>query len=235
MNILEIENLVPLAKAYNVNYNRETGYFEYAGLTDLTADDVRNMIAETSMYTCGEDIDWKYAYCNSRVNLLPSYKRDSVFTAYYKSVSAARAFYYAKFEVIQLCSNYKDKTFGFVVSDTETMFGSCQYLRKIEGNLIMNNVDRVVSMFNKCWNLADLKMVGLGKSISFADSPRLTYVSLKFLVDNAANTEAITVTVHADVYAKLSGTASEYGDHTQEEWTAIMTAATEKQISFATV
>lgn len=44
--MLEVENLVPIMAAYGCNYNAETGYFEYAGLTDLTADDCRNMLVE---------------------------------------------------------------------------------------------------------------------------------------------------------------------------------------------
>ena len=232
--MLEVENLVPIMAAYGCNYNAETGFFEYAGLTNLTADDVRSMIAETSMYTCGEDVDWKYAYCQSRVNLLPAYRRKNVFTASYKTVSAIRTFYYANFTVIQLCKEYYDKQFGFVVGKAESMFSSCRYLRKIIGNLIMNNASDTSYMFRGCLMLADLTMVGLNRSISFADTPLLSYDSLKFLVDNAANTSAITVTVHADVYAKLSGTAADYGDNTKEEWMAVMASATEKNISFAT-
>ena len=98
----------------------------------------------------------------------------------------------------------------------------------------MNNASDTSYMFSNCLMLADLTMVGLNRSISFADTPLLSYDSLKFLVDNAANTSAITVTVHADVYAKLSGTAADYGDNTKEEWMAVMASATEKNISFAT-
>lgn len=233
-SMLELENLVPLAKAYNVNYNRETGYFEYAGLTDLTDNDVRNMIAETSMYVCGEDIDWKYAYCQSRVNLLPKFRRNNVFTIWNKYVSCPRSFYYSKFEVIQLCSDYYDEIFGFSISNAESMFSSSSNLRKIIGRIRIKKDAYITDAFNACKSLVDLTIHDLSSNISFNDSPLLSYNSVKYLVDNAANTSAITVTVHADVYAKLAGTATDYGDNTKEEWMAVMTAATEKQISFAT-
>ncbi len=234
-SMLEVENLVPIMAAYGCNYNAETGFFEYAGLTDLTDNDVRNMIAETSMYVCGEDIDWKYAYCQSRVNLLPKFRRNNVFTTWNKYVSCVRSFYYSKFEVIQLCSDYYDEMFGFSISNAESMFSSSSNLRKIIGRIRIKKDASITDAFNACKSLVDLTIHDLSSNISFEDSPLLSYNSVKYLVDNAANTDPITVTVHPDVYAKLSGTASEYGDHTQEEWTALMTAATEKQISFATV
>lgn len=233
-SMLEFENLVPLAKAYNVNYNRETGYFEYAGLTDLTADNVMDMIAETSMYACGEDIDWKYAYCRSRVNLLPKFKRTNVFTIWNKYVSGIRSFYYSQFEVIQLCSDYYDELFGISISNCESMFSNSNNLRKIIGRLRIKEDARIIDMFNNCKSLVDLTIHDLHSNISFNDSPLLSYNSIKYLVDNAANTSAITVTVHADVYAKLAGTATDYGDNTKKEWMAVMASATDKNISFAT-
>lgn len=48
-----------------------------------------------------------------------------------------------------------------------------------------------------------------------------------FAVEGNINTSAITVTVHADVYAKIQ-------DETQTEWHALITSAQEKQITFAT-
>ena len=49
-SMLEVEKLVPIMAAYGCNYNAETGFFEYAGLTDLTADDCRNMILRPSIH-----------------------------------------------------------------------------------------------------------------------------------------------------------------------------------------
>ena len=56
------------------------------------------------------------------------------------------------------------------------------------------------------------------------------------MVDNAANTSAITVTVHPTTYSYLTGTAqpTEQVGGTSEQWQAIVTAASAKQITFAT-
>ena len=55
-------------------------------------------------------------------------------------------------------------------------------------------------------------------------SPLLTLESFQYLVENATNTSAITVTVHADVYAKLT-------DPQQADWYAVNTAAQGKHLS----
>ena len=63
--------------------------------------------------------------------------------------------------------------------------------------------------------------------MSFADSPLIDLASLQYLVTNAANTAAVTVTVHPATYAKLTDTAN-------TAWYAVNTAAAAKNISFAT-
>jgi hypothetical protein len=67
--------------------------------------------------------------------------------------------------------------------------------------------------------------------------PNIDYDSMEYLVTNAANTAAISIKVHADVYAKLTGdtTNAAAADLTDEElakWTALFNTATNKLISF---
>lgn len=81
--------------------------------------------------------------------------------------------------------------------------------------------------FAGCSSLTTVELSKLSISISFADSPLLSLSSMQYLVSNAANTTEITVTVHPDVYAKLTDTAN-------AEWYAVTEAATAKQITFAT-
>ena len=58
-------------------------------------------------------------------------------------------------------------------------------------------------------------------------SPNVNLYSVNFVVQKAINTSAITITVHPEVYAKLT-------DSTNTEWYAVNTAAQAKQIAFAT-
>lgn len=81
--------------------------------------------------------------------------------------------------------------------------------------------------FDKCAALEYLLLKVLKVSVSFQDSPLLSLDSLQYLVNNAANTSAITVTVHPTTYAKLTDTSN-------AQWHAVLTSAAQKQITFAT-
>ncbi len=75
-------------------------------------------------------------------------------------------------------------------------------------------------------------------SLSFVSCPLLSLDSIDYMIKNAANTGAITLTFHPDVYAKLTGdtTNAAAAALTEEElaqWMAIMVTAGEKGIVFA--
>lgn len=108
------------------------------------------------------------------------------------------------------------------------MFLNCSKLKTIRGGIKFDStITNYTLMFSGCALLETVKCNGIVASISFSDSPLLSLESLQYLIANAANTSAITVTVHADVYAKIQ-------DETQTEWHALIASAQEKNITFAT-
>ena len=77
------------------------------------------------------------------------------------------------------------------------------------------------------------------QSLNVATSPLLTLDTMQYLVNYAQNTSPITVTVHPDVYAKLTGdttnaAASALTADELAQWQALVTTANSKNISFAT-
>ena len=81
--------------------------------------------------------------------------------------------------------------------------------------------------------------VTIKKSFDVRTSPLLTFSTMQYLVTNAANTSPITVTVHPNVYAKLTGdttnaAAAALTSDELAQWTALVTTANSKKISFAT-
>lgn len=119
----------------------------------------------------------------------------------------------------------------------------CRKLKRIEGVISLENFSA------QCLNgyflkddaaLKEVRLTGLKTNISLVSSPLLSLASLQYLIANAANTATITVTVHKDVYAKLTGdtTNAAAAALTEEEltqWQALVTTAAAKSISFATV
>lgn len=74
--------------------------------------------------------------------------------------------------------------------------------------------------------IEEIRMKNLKDNISFPHSKNISLASLSYLVDNATNTKAITLTVHADVFAKLT-------DESNTEWHAVAVAALAKNITIA--
>lgn len=81
--------------------------------------------------------------------------------------------------------------------------------------------------------------VQISKSFDVRTSPLLTLDTMQYLVTKAQNTTPITVTVHPDVFAKLTGdttnaAAAALTSDELAQWTALATTANSKNISFAT-
>ena len=81
--------------------------------------------------------------------------------------------------------------------------------------------------------------ITIKKSFDVRTSPLLTFSTMQYLVTNAANTSSITVTVHPDVYAKLTGdttnaAAAALSASELAQWQQVATNAAAKNIAFAT-
>lgn len=119
-------------------------------------------------------------------------------------------------------------------------FNNCTALREIRGFIVPWG-SNWRSAFGNCINLETVSIHRLAGSISFKDSPKLSRASMTTMVNQSINgTNPITITVHADVYAKLMGdtTNAAAAALTADElaqWQALVPAAAAKNISFATV
>ena len=216
-------------------YNEETGYYELNGLTDITEEQMLAIYNVFKDYSI-EDSVYRYAYkTNVRTNLVP---KISTFTNINNKCNCSSMFYYSSYlEVIRLCDDTEvSENFGIHPSTCDNMFAGCINLSRILGVLFGDNMTSVGYMFGRCQSLSDLRLKKLNINISFQYSPLINYESVSYLIDNAANTSAITVTVHPTTYSYLTGTAqpTEQVGGTSEQWQAIVTAASAKQITFAT-
>lgn len=119
-------------------------------------------------------------------------------------------------------------------------FAGCKKLHTII-NVLNNEGGNINTCFNNCEALKSLKLRLNNKATSFSlsNSPLIDLTSIQYMINNAANTAAITITVHPDVYAKLTGdeTKDVYNNLTEEEkeqWTSLVELAANKNIQFAT-
>ena len=111
-----------------------------------------------------------------------------------------------------------------------TFFSGCKKLRSIPTQIRTDSFS-----FTGCTALADVKLYGIKANSSFADCPAISSESLSYLITNSAATaEApVIITVHPDVYAKISGTYSWSGSSSQARiWESLAPLAAAKHITF---
>lgn len=119
---------------------------------------------------------------------------------------------------------------------SELKFDNYEKLRAIIGKVL--SYKRPVS-FPGCKKLEYFRFI-ISTDFNVQSCPLVRLDSLQYLVANAANgSTVITVTVHPDVYAKLTGDTSNAAVQalTVEElaqWQALVATAQQKKISFAT-
>lgn len=128
-------------------------------------------------------------------------------------------------------------------SDLFDAFVFAKKLKKVLGVINVSEITNTRGFWyftDQAIVLSEISLKGLKVSMSMGQNPLLSLASLQYLIANAANTATITVTVHKDVYAKLTGdtTNAAAAALTEEElaqWQALVTTAAAKSISFATV
>lgn len=201
-------------------YNEQTGFYELNGLTDITEEQMRNIYVYTSGAINQNDLRGKF--CNLLVRTNLPFKANS--GGYFGDANIGAMFATNRtIEVVHVGSIIYPNYISYA-------FTRCDKLRKILTVIDLKNcsVDTpITAMFQGCILLEYVRIQKIKQSISFSDSPLLSLESLQYLITNAANTSPITVTVHADVYAKIQ-------DESQADWHALITSAQEKQITFAT-
>lgn len=132
-----------------------------------------------------------------------------------------------------------DQTYTLSPTSIGGAFNNCTALRKILGII---NLDKIVDANegwgNNCSLLEEVHFHRLKKSLNLRNLPALKAGCVWELINYSVNTEPVTVSVHADVYAKINGTynwgQSIEDDNERYDWSGVMAAAAEKNISFAT-
>lgn len=206
-------------------YNEQTGFYELNGLTDITEEQMKVIYVHTNGMDRLQSFIGSFAGGTFRTNL--GFNRTRTQTNN-RSVNFYDSFRDNKYlEVLRVSYQDTDVQRSLIIENFGFAFYLCAKLRKIIGIIRLDKSSGVTSAFDQCLELQDVKLYGLLTNISFAYSPLISIESLQYLITNAANTSPITVTVHADVYAKIQ-------DETNVEWHALLAAAEAKQITFAT-
>lgn len=200
-------------------YNEKTGFYELNGLTDITEEQMKVIYVQTNHMDHIENMNDVFSVLNFRTNL--GFKQ--VRRVYNRTFNLKNAFREnANLEVLKLGNSTNDN-WVMKCSDIQNFVTYCSNLKEIIGYIECP----VVVNFLGTPLLEEIRFKNIVRNFGIKDSPLISLESLQYLITNAANTSPITVTVHADVYAKIQ-------DETQTEWHALIASAQEKNITFAT-
>lgn len=207
-------------------YNEATGYFELNGLTDITYAQAMEIMSSASYW------------CRAPIGSMPSMSLLNIRTAFpfggygnsLGSVALNSTFKNCeKLEVVVVqCGNF---------TPLNGTFSGCKKLRKVVFNTeYSTSFDNAA--FYQCYALEELSVqVQILSNINLSPCSRLSVASASNIT--AKGKSGITVTVHADVFAKLTGdttndAAAALTDDEKAAWAAVFEAACAKNISFAT-
>lgn len=196
-------------------YNADTGLYELNGLTDITEDQMR----EIYLYTASRIYDFNMSYTFSALYIRTNFPVNKRYMA--NREFTGTFFICRDIEVIYI----SDKT--GMVNSFNSPFYQCQSLREIMGEIIITPIKQVYfNPFADCRALTTFKLTGVSNNLSLSASPKIDLASMKWMIDNANNISAITITVHPELYAKLT---DETG---APEWYALNQLAASRNIAF---
>jgi hypothetical protein len=108
-------------------------------------------------------------------------------------------------QVVRFQNERNETTYKVFITTPQYMFGSNDKLCEIQDYLDVSLCTSFASAFGaRTKSLETVWLIGLKASINFAGTPVLKKECLLYMIQKAAPTSAITITVHADVYAWAS-------------------------------
>ena len=224
-----LESLIAEATVAGAVYNRSTKFFELNGLTDITKEQMREILLKGVL---------RGPYFSSLQNL----SLRTTITVTDDSFPVDFSYMCGDLPAMEVLALARNDTRQTTVRDMRYFISSATKLRRIIGRLNINNITSVVgkiALYGFLPVLEEIRLYNISSDFNLGNCPKLSLASLQYLVANAANTSAITITVHPDVYAKLTGdtTNAAASGLTEEElaqWQQVLADAAAKNITFAT-
>lgn len=193
--------------------------------TGLDNEQMAAIYAQTNNALCSGRWNMALQKRTAPVNLPPAILAFTL-DSYISLENATEAFRESLFEEINLVPLDSDSPVHFP-DNTTGVFLRCSKLRRINGIMVPGN-GLISRWFVGCYALEKFDLHNLQAPLVLSSCSNITRDTLYNLVDRAYGGSGIMITVHADVYAKLTDSAN-------ASWYAINTLAISKQISFATI
>lgn len=211
-------------------YNEATGFFELNGINDIPYAEAMEIYRYSGLVTLSRSPRLNSsrmivgnAPCRT---LLP-------LRMLTPTVYISELYQHCQAEILRITH-----TTSFWASDMYSTFAYCTKLRRIEDVIYYDS--EFSTTFYHCYSLEYLRLARIKYSVNLSDCSKLIRDSVAYIVANASNgTKVITVTVHPDVYAKLTGdttnaAAAALSADELAQWQEVLAAAAAKNITIAT-
>lgn len=203
-------------------YNRETGYFEGNGLTDITYEQAKIILKFVGICqnpsSIWRKIDGGYSHGglgNFRFDYYGKGQDSRGPRTFPPIVNGASGGFYNSNHLLQgdICLQAASFAGSGGLTGNEHVFDSCRNLRYVLNMGLNDTQGKKTGMFVGCVALETVELKGLYQgTVSFEHSPKLSLDSIKYMLNNrnksgAALTDEkykFTIKLHADVFAKLT-------------------------------
>ena len=180
----------------NIRHNERycihrAGHYYLNGLGDITEEQMM------AIYAKGELLTVQY-------NLLAFKGRTHLYYRTIQSTSSITGYYYAylaQSEVVNFYFNASSIT-NFE-GNSDRLFGQCRNLKYINGAIRFNTTALSADVFNNTLQLRVVQIYQLKSSISLSHCEFISKKSVLYAINNSTATTAITITLHANAFARL--------------------------------
>lgn len=174
-------------------------YWYLNGLGNITNSQIREIYNQTINFGISNNINEALRRCSARTNFF-SFHRG------YSTTNMNEAFIESYIlEVAKVCFDGE-----FALANSIANFAlNGRAIRHFIGIIKLSSakITNTNKAFKYCNLLKTIKLLGLKMNVSFLDSSMLTSKSILYMIQNEAATSPITVTLHADAYARAMANA----------------------------
>ena len=226
----QVYGLIPQANidlfmSAGATFNETTGYFELNGLTDVSYEEMQKIMLYPDFLKFQANRSFEFYWDSNRRmaprTLLP-----------FPDTFNHTTFAQANFTWFMFICPTEVVKFNTSCSNISNFFRQCYYLKDL-GKINISAISaagNVADAFFSANSLESVQLKGLKVNISLANSPRLSLAAVVYMVENAGNTSAITITLHATAYARCQADTTEY-TYGGQTYTGIIALAAAKNIT----
>ncbi len=214
---------------YGDTITHKAGYWYLNELGDITNEEMRAIYVESNPMVRRLNLEDAFTGGTIRTNIAIW---DANKSTSYGSIAHTSS------ELRGMCQDAQIEIFAFIIgpinktiqkhmvfsaSSLSSAFRQARKLSKIIGCLNCANPTDY-KCFEDASMLKEVRLTKLKNSFSFADSPLLSKNSVLFAIQNAEATSAITITLHADAYARLAEDADIVAALAEKEFVSLASA-----------